>query len=136
MVDALTHILPLLAPGGRLIDMHPNGEPPPLTVQVDGESHLVGWIREESEYESYHQADAALATAVRRGWYRWHARGTCAFTTYFDSLTDLRAYLASEWSDGYVEELVAMRIETFMQTAADKSIMLAEIVRIAHLEKT
>ena len=46
MVHALKQIHGLLAPGGCLIDMHPNGEPPPITVRLGDEHHLVGWVRE------------------------------------------------------------------------------------------
>jgi hypothetical protein len=134
MVDALKQILPFLAAGGRLIDIHPNGDPPPLQVRLGDVTRLVGWVREESDYESYLLADAALATAVQRGWYHWQVRETFAFTTYFDTVADLRTYLAAEWSDAYIEDLVAMEIESLLQTAVpDKEIILEEIVRIGHL---
>jgi hypothetical protein len=131
MVDALKLIVPMLFPHGRLIDLHPDGEPPPLQVRLDGVDHLAGWVREEGEYESYHQADTALATAVEHGWYHRRSEETFAMLTFADTLPDLRAYLAAEWSDAYIEELVALQIENLLQTpAAEKRIVLEERVRI------
>ena len=109
MVHALKQIHSLVAPGGCLIDMHPNGEPPPITVRLGSEHHLVGWIRETIEYDPYELADEALETAVSLNLYNLRTQDTFAFTTTFDSLPDLQQYLAEEWSNGYIEDLVAMR---------------------------
>lgn len=135
MGHALERIPELLAKNGRLIDMHPNGEPPPVSVRLGNEHHIVGWIRETTDYEKYALADEALDTAVSRNLYRWQIQDTFAFNTYFDALVDLQDYLAKEWSDGYIEDLVAMQIEDMMRsTIPDQEIILKEIVKIAYLK--
>lgn len=134
MVHALKQIHDLLVPDGCLIDMHPNGEPPPITVRLEDEHHLVGWVREESDYDAYALADEALATAVSQNIYHRQTQDTFAFITYFDTLPDLQYYLAHEWSSAYIEDLVAMQIESLMHSPiVDQEIILKEIVRIAHL---
>lgn len=135
MGHALEKIYYLLKPNGRLIDMHPNGEPPPITVQLGKESHLVGWVREGASYEKYDLADQALDTAVSHNLYQTRAQETFNFTTYADSLADLQTYLATEWTDAYIEDLVAMQIEAIMQSSiADKKITVREIVKIVYLK--
>ena len=64
MVHALKLIHQLLATNGRLIDIHPIGEPPPITIRLGDEHHLVGWMRETVEYDPYALAEEALETAV------------------------------------------------------------------------
>jgi len=135
MVHALKQIHGLLAVGGCLIDMHPNGEPPPITVRLGDEQHLVGWVREESDYDSYALADEALETAVSLDLYHQQVQETFAFITYCDTLPDLQQYLAAEWSDAHIEDLVAMQIESLMHSPIpDQEIILKEIVRITHLK--
>ena len=140
MVHALHQIHGLLAPNGRLIDLHPNGEPPPITVRLGDDHHLVGWVREESDYDAYALADVALetvtsdelGTGVSQRLYRLQAQDTFAFITYFDTLPDLQRYLAAEWSDAYIEDLVAMQIESLMHSAiVEQEITLKEIVQIS-----
>jgi len=135
MVHALKQIHRLLTPTGRLIDMHPNGEPPPITVRLGEEQHLVGWVRELSDYEAYALADEALETAVSLNLYQVQTQETFAFITICDSLTDLQHYLANEWNDAYLEDLVAMQIESLMRTStSDQEIILKEIIKIAYLQ--
>ena len=135
MVHALKQIHGLLAPGGCLIDMHPNGEPPPITVRLGEEHHLVGWVRETVEYDPYELADEALETAVSLNLYNLHKQDTFAFITYCDSLADLQNYLAEDWSNAYIEELVVMQIESMMHSPIpDQEIIVKEIVKIARLQ--
>ena len=137
MGHALQKIHHLLKPKGRLIDMHPIGEPPPITVCIGEETHLVGWVREGSAYEKYILADEALKTAVANNLYHKRKEDTFAFTTYCDSLTDLQTYLANEWTDAYIEDLVAMQIESIMQSSiTNKLIVLKEIIKITQLQLT
>jgi len=135
MVHALKQIHKLLTPNGRLIDMHPNGEPPPITVRLGEDQHLVGWVRELSDYEAYALADEALKTAVSLNLYQVQIQETFAFITMCDSLADLQHYLANEWNDAFLEDLVAMQIESLMRTStSDQEIILKEIVKIAYLQ--
>jgi hypothetical protein len=135
MVHALKKIHHLLTPTGTLIDMHPTGDPPPITVRLGNEQHLVGWIREAYEDNPYEQADEALTTAVSQNLYQRQTHDTFAFITYFDTLSDLQQYLEAEWTDAHFEDLVAMQIESMMQTPVpDKEIIIKEIVHIITLK--
>ena len=90
MVHALKQIRGLLKGNGRLLDIHPNGEPPPIFVRLNEERHLTGWIQEESDYISYAQAEDALQEAVQRGWFRREKRQLITFATYATDLETLR----------------------------------------------
>lgn len=134
MVHALERIHGWLAPGGLLIDLHPSGDPPPLHVRIGDAHHCAGWLRETDDYIEYEQATAALDAVVRRGLYRRQARRTFAFTTYADTLADLRDYLARNWADAVLEEPVARHITDWLQSPTDdKEIRLREIVTITAL---
>ncbi len=135
MVHALKQIHGMLATNGCLIDMHPIGQPAPVTVRIGEEIHQAGWIKEEGEYEMYYLADGVLETAVSNSWYHLKADETFAFITYFDTLSDLQNYLAKEWAAAYLEPLVAMQIESLMHSPVpDQEIIIKEVVRIACLE--
>ena len=136
MVHALKQIHGLLTAGnGRLIDIHPNGEPPPIHVRLDEARHLVGWVQEESDYISYGQAEAALDEAVQRGWFRVNQRELVTFATYASDLAALRAHLHQNWHDAQIEELVAMQIEAqFSRMAREKEIIVAEQILMSRLQ--
>ena len=134
MVHALQQIHGMLAPGGCLIDMHPNGEPPPITIRLGEERHLVGWVRENVEYDPYELADEALEASITQNLYHRQTEDEFAFITYFDTLPDLQQFLTEEWSDAYIEDLVAMQIESLMHNPnPDQEIILKEVVRITRL---
>ena len=135
MGHALKQIHKILAVNGRLIDMHPIGEPAPVTVHIGTEKHQAGWIKEEGEYEMYYLADEALEMAVSNSWYRQTANETFAFITIHGNLSKLQHYLETEWTAAYIEPLVAMQIESLMQSPiSDQEITVKEVVRIACLE--
>jgi len=57
------------------------------------------------------------------------SQDTFAFITICDTLADLQHYLANEWSDAFLEDLVAMQIESMMRApTSDTEIILKEIV--------
>lgn len=128
MVHALKKIQGLLqVENGRLLDIHPNGEPPPIHVRLDDERHLVGWIQEESDYISYGQAEDALRKAVSRGWFHQTQRKLVTFATYATDLETLRDHLHKNWSDAWIEDLVAMQIENQLSSLArEKEIIVEE----------
>lgn len=135
MGHALTLIHPLLKPTGCLIDLHPSGEPPPVTVRIKDEQFVMGWVREESDYVTYDQANEALETAVSQKLYRWAGQDSFAFLTYFDTLKDLQDHLANDWVGAYLDDMVAMQIEARLQIPTeDKEILLEEVIRIARLD--
>lgn len=136
MVHALEIIRGLLHGGnGRLLDIHPSGEPPPIFVRRDDERHLTGWIQEESDYASYAQAEDALREAVRRGWFRREQRQLVTFATYATDLAALREHLRHNWQDAWIEELVAMQIENQLNSLArEKEIIVEEQIWLSRYQ--
>ena len=127
MVHALKQIHGLLAQDGRLFDIHPNGEPPPLYVRRNDERHLVGWVQERSDYVSYGQAEEALGEAVQRGWYQLAERQLITFATYATDLESLRQHLQKNWQDAWIEDLVALQIENqWNSLTREKEIIVEE----------
>jgi len=134
MVHALQKIHWLLAENGRLIDIHPNGEPPPIHIKLGDETHLAGWVQEYDDYASYEEAGAALETAVSEGLFVWEQQSKFAFTTYADSLEELQAYIATDWQNAYIEDAVVRRIAEWLDSIVpDKQIVLQEVINIARL---
>lgn len=136
MVHALKQIQGLLKVGnGRLLDIHPNGEPSPIYVRLENERHLVGWIQEESDYVSYAQAEDALREAVQRGWFHPAQRQLITFATYATDLATLREHLRQNWQDAWIEDLVAMQIENRLsQLAHDKEIIVEEQIWLSRFQ--
>ncbi|VAW31593.1 hypothetical protein MNBD_CHLOROFLEXI01-2741 [hydrothermal vent metagenome] len=127
MVHALKQIQGLLGGNGRLIDIHPIGEPAPIHVRLDKERHLVGWVQETSDYIKYGQADDALSEAAQRGWFSQEQRQLITFSTYAQDLAALREHLHENWKEAWIEELVAMQIESMLNSITqDKEIIVQE----------
>lgn len=137
MVDALEKAHTLLRPGGQVVDIHPDGEPPPIVVRLGEETHLAGWLREEDDYVEYAQADAALATVVARGLFGWEAQSDFLFTTHAASIAELRAYLTQTWEDAIIDEGVAARATELLRSAplTDKEVVLRQRIKIGRLRK-
>lgn len=136
MVHALKQIHGLLKEeNGRLLDIHPIGEPAPIYIRLAKERHLTGWIQEGSDYEKYHQANEALQEAVRRGWYRLAERELITFATYAPDLETLRDHLRRNWQDAWIEDLVAMQIENRLRhLAREKEIMVEEQIWLSRFQ--
>jgi hypothetical protein len=136
MVHALEQIYGLLKGGnGRLLDIHPIGEPAPIYVRLDDERHLVGWVQEGSDYEKYSLADDALDEAVQRGWFRRAQRQLVSFATYATDLEALREHLRQNWQDAWIEDLVAMQIENRLShLAQEKEIIVKEQIWLSQYQ--
>ncbi len=134
MVHALEIVHGLLTPVGRLVDLHPSGQPPPLEVRIGRKRYCAGWLRETDDYVEYEQASAALQSVAQRGLFAWEEQRTFAFTTYADSLVELQAYLAREWQDAVIDDQVARQIADWLRVVGgEKEISLREIVAISSL---
>ncbi len=135
MVHALEKIHWLLKPGGRLIDIHPSGDPPPIEVYMGGQTRVIGWMKETDDFIEYGQASDALAQVVRAGLFSVERDGTFEFTTYADSVAELRDYLSKEWKDAIIEEAVAAKAEAVLSTSScDGQVIVREHIRIARLK--
>ncbi len=134
MVHALEQVHFLLKPDGILIDIHPQAEPPPIDVRLGEETQTVGWVREVDDYCEYVAADEALATAVSRNLYAWQKQDIFAFTTYADTILDLRDHLAETWTDAIIDNDVIRRSLDLMRTPEpEKEVILREVIKIARL---
>jgi len=134
MVHALEKIHELLEPDGRLIDIHPSGEPPPIEVRLGQQMAVVGWMKEADDFVEYAQASAALSEAIQRGWFEVERKSTIEFATCADSISDLREYLAKEWKDAILEEAVMAKATELLDTLErDKELVVREQIRIARL---
>ncbi len=134
MVHALKKAHSLLKENGRLINIHPLGEPPPIEVRLGDDRHHVGWLREEDDYIEYVQASEAIQTVIDQGQFFREKQDTFAYTIYADALADLQTYLEKEWHDAYIEDVVAGRIEALMSSVEpDQEIILHDVIQISRL---
>ena len=135
MVHALEKIHQLLEPDGRLLDLHPTGDPPPIEVRLGQQTTLVGWMKETDDFIEYAQASDALAQVIRRGLFAAEREGTFEFVTYADSVFEWREYLAKEWKDAILDAAIAARAEELLSVSGpDRELILRERVRIARLK--
>jgi hypothetical protein len=137
MVHALEKVHRLLRPGGILIDIHPDGAPPPIDVLIDGHATRVGYLQESSGFVEYYQADDALAEIVRRGLFVLERAETFDFFTHVDTIAELSDYLAAEWSGAILPEAVTWRADKLLSAPGkQKQVILCEVVRITRLRCT
>jgi hypothetical protein len=114
MVHALEIVHRWLKPDGRLIDIHPTGEPPLIEVYQDGKTTPAGQLQETDDFIEYAQADDALQQVVEMGLFKLERRDTFLFATHADSVSELVNYLREEWSDGFLLPETIQRAELLM----------------------
>jgi len=134
MVHALEIIHQLLRPHGKLIDIHPVGEPSPIEVRMGGQTTLAGWLTETDDFVEYKQADDALAQAIQRGWFLAEREATFPFVTHADSMSELREYLAKEWKDAILDDQTARKVEELLAgPERDKELLVHDRIHILQL---
>ena len=127
MVHALEMIRELLKRGGRLVDIHPDGEASPIELLCGNGRVLLGYVEETDNFIEYAQADAAVAQAVANGWYNIEHQALFTFHTYADSVVELWEFLSRTWSDAILpDEAAAREKEAF----PNQGVMVTEQVRI------
>jgi hypothetical protein len=137
MVHALEKIHRLLAPQGRLIDIHPIGVPPSIEVRVGSQVTCVGRLKESDDFVEYGQASDALAQAVRRGLFVVERESTFPYVIYAGSVAELREYLAREWKDAIVDVASAGKAQELLGgPERDKELILRDEIRIVRLKPT
>ena len=104
MVHALETVHRQLVPGGRLIDIHPSGEAPPLFLRADSRQTLIGWLGETDYFIEYRQADRAVAEAVSAGLFSLEDHQEFMFETQAEDIGRLVEFLNANWSDAVLEE--------------------------------
>lgn len=132
MVRALETTRSLLKRDGLLIDMHPNGEPPPIEVHVAGEVLLAGHLQETNDFVEYYQADGALADVTARGLFELQRDELFQFMTHAPTIKALTDYLEANWSDAVVPEGAMARAAALMgEPDEGKEIVVREYVRLS-----
>ncbi|HSM55575.1 MAG TPA: hypothetical protein VK879_05400 [Candidatus Sulfomarinibacteraceae bacterium] len=128
MVHALKEIHRLLAPAGRLIDIHPFAEAPVIEIHQGG---LLTFSEPVPEYavEAIQHAEKALADVIGCGLFAVEGAHQFDFRTYASSVAELQAFLADQDSltgDPRDEaamaqnyEALAAHIEQLMQAAGE-----------------
>ena len=132
MVHALEKLQRLLKPAGKLVDIHPTGEPVALEVRIREEIFPAGWIQETDDFAEYAWAEEALANVVRDGLFAVEKQGHFTFCTYADTMSELREYLTEEWKDAILDDITAMRAEELLTTIErDKEVVVRESIHLA-----
>ena len=136
MVHALEIIHSLLPPGGCLIDIHPNGEPPSIEACIAGQIHLLGYLQETDDFVEYGQASAALDEAVQQGLFMVEQQDIFTFITSAGSMSELHAFLNESWTDAVIPAQVGLKAsELSLLHGQISSVQLIEQVLIARLRK-
>lgn len=120
MVHALENSWRLLKPDGRLIDIHPLEDPPPIEVHLAEEVILAGWLREINDYVEYVQADEALSQVIERGVFSLERRDTFLYKIHAETIWALRDYLAENNRDAYIDDAVLARADELMRTIVEE----------------
>jgi hypothetical protein len=107
-------------PGGRLIDIHPSGEPPPVYVRSDIREELTGWLQETDDFVEYLQAEAALAEGIMNGWFSQTSQASFIFSTYAGNIAELKEFLISTWSDVIITDELLHRAEVLQSDFQNK----------------
>jgi hypothetical protein len=125
MVHALEEIHRLLMPGGILIDIHPYIEASRIEVYQAGRL-LFTQPKPGDCAEGFHQADDALAQAVRRRLYILESSGQFDYLVYSSSVIELCDYheAANAYDTSQKDEVIAAQ-EAEVYARADKILQSA-----------
>jgi hypothetical protein len=134
MVHALKIVYNLLAPEGRLIDIHPTGMPPLIEMVAAAGRFPLGYLQESDNFVEYAQADAALAQVMERELFVGERQGKFSFVTHAASIAELQAFLSENWKDAILPESVGQQAEKLQHTLGEPgAIQMCEHVRITRL---
>jgi hypothetical protein len=100
MVHALEEIRRVLMPNGKLIDLRPLADGWPVEVISRREHREVGRVTDlPAGLEDDAAANQSMATAEQRGWFHRERQETFPFYYYWDSPSQMQAYVEDEWAD-------------------------------------
>ncbi len=118
MVHALAKIWGMLGENGRLLDIHPLGEPSTLEIEIGNMHFPAGWINEASDYEKFRRANEAVKEVINKGLFSVVKAKGFEYYAYAKSLDEVNAYLRDNWADAWLDELVTMRAQDLLQTTS------------------
>lgn len=123
MVHALESIHRLLAPGGRLVDIHPFTEAPLIEIH---EGKRITFSEPAPDYPlaDIEHAEKALADVAGRGLFTVERASTFDFRTYASSVAELMNFLAEQgnWTEEEAtarEEAMAAHVEQLLAAAGE-----------------
>jgi hypothetical protein len=130
MVDALDRARAWLAVEGTLVDIHPTAEPVHLEVGTDNGVALVGDLCDDEGARGprsrHAQAETAIATVLKRGWFRLEALREFRFRHYAGDVREMRSYTEREWTDAHFSERTWQRAATLLQQQPHARLWLRE----------
>lgn len=139
MVHALEIIHRLLKPGGRLVDIHPSGEPPPVFARSGNREELAGWLQETDDFVEYFQAEAALADVIDKRLFSQTSQASFIFSTYSGNIAELKEFLIATWSDVLIPNELIHRAEVLQRKLQGKhgkvEVVFRERIRITLLHR-
>ncbi len=136
MVHALETIHKLLKPDGYLIEIHPNGQPPPVEARIADQLHLLDHLQETDDFIEYTQASAALDEVIRGGLFSLEQQSSFELITRAETVEEMHNYLTENWSDSIFPNQVEIKAqELSISVGQISSIWLTEIALINRLRK-
>lgn len=118
MVHALAECWRVLTCGGLLLDLRPFAGNWPLEAVAGRRTWLAGTLDDSRERPDDEAANAAIAHAVRAGWFRAERTTTFEYAWYWDTLAELEAYIAERWT-------TVMRLPPRTRAAAERRLATA-----------
>ncbi len=135
MVHALEQVHDLLAPGGYLIDIHPNGELVEFILPLEEGEQFIGHMQETDDYIEYHQANDALEFVIAAGLFQVVEAGEFTFLTHADSFDELKNHLDENWSDAVVTDEVIANARRLEKEHGKRRTLLREQVKVGLLKR-
>ena len=129
MVHALHRAHGLLAPGGRLVDLHPSGE----TARVEADGVSIGTLDAEQADRRHAAADAALTRSQDAGLFAVEGEREFWFWTYGDSIEELRDHVHASWRHTRVGDSLIARARDAVRVDRGAVLRIAEHIRITRL---
>lgn len=130
MVHALELVRDLLRPGGKLLDLHPTGEPPIIGFVTSSRRTELGRLQETDGFIEYAQANHALAHALEAGWFKVERQGEFIFTVQADNIASLSQFLSENWKDSLLMPQIVEWAEQLAPLHSGSHIELSERVQI------
>jgi hypothetical protein len=129
MVDALRRARAFLTPAGVVIDLHPGPEQADILV-----GHRVAGVVESPAGIARHRAAGdALAAVVRDGVFALEDAAGFDFSTYGDSLEELRDHILATWRDTAISEATLEHGRAMLRDGPGVRPRARERVRISRL---
>ena len=95
MVHALSEARRVLKPGGRLIDLRPTARNRRVELELPDARLFIGEIDSSDTFPDHASADQALDAAIDVGDFQIEHKTTFDVVTDFDTVNDLRTFVAS-----------------------------------------